>query len=190
MPDQGLPGFQMLEVKSTQRIHPPGTTTTSSSDEDDDDVDDDDDDVSPNHPPNFFYQHLYGDHTGLLRDFMFPPDHMLSDTTSVFTKDGKLHLDAYAKYMGRMSYQSDRAFNRIYFCNGISTNAKKQGHEQRSVLLVLLLLYLCSDEGVELEKTMGQSRLSLYVLLLSHMLLMENFLRSFICSCVPSKTVW
>jgi hypothetical protein len=38
---------------------------------------------------------------------MFPPDHMFSDTTSVFTKDVMLHFDLYAKYIGRMlSHQS------------------------------------------------------------------------------------
>jgi hypothetical protein len=126
--------------KSTKRKHPPGTSTFTSADEDDDEED-------PS--PDFFYQHLFADHTGILRDYMFPPDHMLSDTTSVFTKDVKLHLDLYAKYIGRMlSHQSDREFHCAYFCNGISTNTKKQGHEQLSVLL-LLLLYLCSDEGVE-----------------------------------------
>jgi hypothetical protein len=71
--------------KSTKHKHPPGTSTFSSSDEDDDEEDDEED---PS--PDFFYQHLFADHTGILRDYMFPLDHMLSDTTSVFTKDVNL----------------------------------------------------------------------------------------------------
>jgi hypothetical protein len=73
-----------------------------------------------------------------------------------------------------LAHQSDREYHCAYFPDGVSSNTKKQGHEQRNVLL-LILVYLCSDEGAELEDSTGQARLSLSVLLISHMLLLKHF---------------
>jgi hypothetical protein len=83
----------------------------------------------------------------------------LSDKQFVFTDVTKKDLDSYERYIGRMlAHQSDREYHRDYFPDGVSSNTKKQGHEQQNVLL-LILLYLCSDEGAELEDSMGQARL-------------------------------
>jgi hypothetical protein len=73
-----------------------------------------------------------------------------------------------------LAHQSDREYDHAFFTDGVSSNTKKQGHEQRYVL-VLILLFLCSDEGLSIEDSMGQARLSLYVLLISHMLLLNHF---------------
>jgi hypothetical protein len=135
---------------------------------------DEKDDQEDTNSPHYL---LFGPN-GILSDFTSPLSQKLSDKQFVFTDVTKKDLDSYAQYIGRMlAHQSNCEYHRAYFPDGVSSNTKKQGHKQCNVLL-LILLYLCSDGGAELEDPMGQARLSLYVLLISHMLLLKHFFRS------------
>jgi hypothetical protein len=50
----------------------------------------------------------------------------------IFTESVKTDFDAQAKMYGRLlAHQSNREFDRSYFPSGITTNAKKNGHEEK-----------------------------------------------------------
>jgi len=97
----------------------------------------------------------------------------------VFTEAIKAQFDALAKNYGRrLCHQSDRTFNRAFFCNGITSEAKKNGHEERCVMLLCLLIF-CSKTGAEFfDEKMDESRLSGHIHLIEMMLLLEHFMRS------------
>ena len=111
--------------------------------------------------------------------------------SGIFTDTVKSDFDACAKKYGRMlAHQSNREFDRSYFPSGITTNAKKNGHEEKCVILLCLLI-LVSKKGVDcFEKQFdgeqavipdeGEplARSQLFIELLTNLLLMENFLKS------------
>ena len=96
----------------------------------------------------------------------------------IFTAKSKSMVDRQAKRYGRMlTHQSDRSFNRSFFSNGITAEAKKNAHEERCVLLLCLVLF-CSRTGETFfDTTMDNARLSSHIILMEMLLLFENFLR-------------
>ena len=77
-----------------------------------------------------------------------------------------------------LGHQSDREFERAYFPSGIAGDAKKNGHEERCVILLFLIIFCNTHGNNVIEKAMGPNRTSLLVLVMSHLLLLEQFLRS------------
>ena len=96
----------------------------------------------------------------------------------VFSKETKALVDQLALVVGRsLAHQSSREWERAVFPHGITTDAQKNGHEERCVILILLLIF-CSARGSHFEQLMGGTRLSNFVLVESLMLLIENFQRT------------
>ena len=112
-------------------------------------------------------------------------------SNGIFTDSVKSDFDLRAKQYGRiLAHQSNREFDRSYFPSGITTNAKKNGHEEKCVILLCLLI-LVSKKGADffLEQFDGEKAVSpekgerlarsrLFIELLTNLLLMENFLKS------------
>ena len=110
-------------------------------------------------------------------------------SNGIFTDSVKCDFDARAKKYGRMlAHQSNRDFARSYFPSGITSNAKKNGHEESSVVLLCLII-LVSKKGVDffnvqfdgesdISVDVGIHRSTAYIELLTNLLLMENFLKS------------
>ena len=135
-----------------------------------------------------------------LRDKIQPPDNSLSE--NIFARDGcfaeYLAKDGYAnihrnyvfggddyKELSRQSWlygrmlqhQSDREFERSYFPSGVGTTAAVMGHEERSMLLLFLILF-CNKYGEDhVAPAMSEPRASLFILVLSHSLMLESYLR-------------
>ena len=80
-------------------------------------------------------------------------------------------------YRHMLAHQSDREYCRAFFPSGITSGAKKYGHEERCVLLLSILI-LCSSDGVFFDEKMGSSEASIYILVFSLLLLIEKFFRS------------
>ena len=96
----------------------------------------------------------------------------------VFTASVKAQFNNMSKIYGRLlCHQSDRDYERAYFSSGITSGAKKNGHEERCVLLLSLIVF-CSKAGLQFDKSMGETRLSNFILILSQLLLIENYFRS------------
>ena len=96
----------------------------------------------------------------------------------IFTETVSAQVDVWAKCFGRLlTHQSDRECDRAFFANGISSSAKKNGCEERCVLL-LTLLVMCSSEGETLDKKYSEKKISSFVFVLSQLLMLENFFRS------------
>jgi hypothetical protein len=76
---------------------------------------------------------------------------------------------------GILKHQSDSDYQYASFDGGLFPLPKKHGHEERCVILVLLLIF-CSKQGKDvLENPMGNARMSLFILVHSLMLLLEDF---------------
>jgi hypothetical protein len=113
-------------------------------------------------------------------------DYVLSQN-GVFSDKVKVVFDNYAKIYGRkLSHQSDRQFNRAYFPSGISSNAKKNGHEEQCVLLLTLIIFVSKmgstfDTAIDLlpnRKSAEQrvtQRSTAFVDMLSKTLLIHHF---------------
>ena len=119
-------------------------------------------------------------------------DHDDITKNGVFTDKVKLEFDEMAKEYGKcLRHQSDREFNRAYFPTGITTNCKKNGSEERCVLMLCLIIFL-SHKGAEFdglldgkrvkkdstEEQQGNKRSSAIIEMISQLLLMENFLKA------------
>ena len=117
------------------------------------------------------------------------PAYILSHN-GVFTDKIKAVFDDYARQYGRiLSHQSDRQFSRAYFPSGITSNAKKNGHEEQSVLLLSLLIFVSQmgdtfDRAIDLKTSKNSVRddeatlrSTAFVDMLSKTLLMHNFLK-------------
>ena len=109
----------------------------------------------------------------------------------VFTDAVKMEFDEIAKEYGKcLRHQSDREFNRAYFPTGITTNCKKNGSEERCVLMLCLIIFL-SHKGPDFdelldgktklkknEEEQGNKRSSANIEIISQLLLMEHFLKT------------
>jgi len=96
---------------------------------------------------------------------------------SVFTESEKSRINGLAMIYGRrLVHQSCRDWQYATFADGISNNSRKNGHEQRCVVLLLLLIF-CSKEGKRYEELMSPSILSNYIVVQSFLLLFEDFHR-------------
>ena len=96
----------------------------------------------------------------------------------VFTKSVQADFNTKSKAYGHMlAHQSDREYCRAFFPSGITSGAKKYGHEERCVLLLSILI-LCSSDGEFFDEKMGSSQASIYILVFSLLLLIEKFFRS------------
>lgn len=108
-------------------------------------------------------------------------------SNGVFVGDVKVEFNNLAKSYGRLlCHQSDREYDRSYFVSGLISGtkkngkvavSKKNGHEERCVLLLCHII-LCSHKGPYFDEKMGANRCGLYILVMSLLLLLENFLRS------------
>ena len=88
-------------------------------------------------------------------------------------------VDGAAKQYGQwLVHQSDREYHRAFFKDGISSTACKQGHEERMVLLLFLILFSSSMFPLFKKAFGSEERLSLYVLVLSHFIMLEDFMKS------------
>jgi hypothetical protein len=105
----------------------------------------------------------------------------------VFTEPVKTDFDRRAKLYGRqLAHQSHRVFARSYFLSGITTNAKKNGHEEKCVLLLCLLIFV-SDKGRDFDEAldgvpsaaseMQDRRSDAFIQLITNLLLIEVFLK-------------
>jgi hypothetical protein len=96
----------------------------------------------------------------------------------VFTAKMTRTVNAWAIVYGQsLKHQSDDDYKYALFNGGILSLAKKNGHEERCVVMVLLLIF-CSKQGKEvLEPLMGEERMALFILVHSFMLLLEDFYR-------------
>ena len=106
------------------------------------------------------------------------PAGLEESTNYVFSKAECSAFDRRAITYGRLlCQQSDRTWDRSYFSTGITAESSKNGHEERCVMLLILLIF-CSHDGLSrYDKRMGQERLCGYVHVLTQMLLLEHFLR-------------
>ena len=98
------------------------------------------------------------------------------------------------RYGSFLAHQSDRTFQRAYFPSGITSNCKKNGHEEKLVLLLCLII-LVSSEGPDLDLLLdgkvapatgrgnGSSnsepgkRSKQFIEVISQLLFIENFLK-------------
>jgi hypothetical protein len=112
---------------------------------------------------------------------------------SVFTNKVKQKFDNLSKMYGRLlQHQSDREFCRAYFSSGITSNCQKRGHEQRSILLLCLIIFV-SQHGQSFDSVLdgpvtksgnvagseageGGNRMSAFIELLCLLLYMDHFL--------------
>ncbi len=103
----------------------------------------------------------------------------------VFTPSVKAKIDEWALILGHsLRHQSTTDYKDAVFPSGITQNAKKNGHEERNVVLILLLIF-CSKQGEDLiERKFDKTRLSNFILVESLLLLIENFYRT---SCFPKS---
>jgi len=86
--------------------------------------------------------------------------------------------DAKAREYGQaLVHQSDREYHRAYFKDGISSVASRQGHEERMVLFLFLILFSSSMFDTYKTAFGSEERLSLYVLVLSHLIMIEDFMK-------------
>jgi outer membrane cobalamin receptor len=70
---------------------------------------------------------------------------------AVFTEAVKQEFDSLCKIYGRLlQHQSDRQYDRAYFCSGITSNAQKRGHEQTTVVLLCLIIFV-SKHGAQFD---------------------------------------
>ena len=134
----------------------------------DDDFDDDFDEMG---------ECLFGP-DGCLEDFALPPNLRQDSKHYVFSAQLKQEVDRMCQIYGRMlCHQSDREWDRAYFANGVTGDAKKNGHEERCVIMLLLIL-LCSPFGAKvIDKKMTSHRSSTFVMAFSHLLMLEEFMR-------------
>ena len=97
----------------------------------------------------------------------------------VFTPSVKAKIDDWAKILGHsLRHQSTTDYKDAVFPGGITQNAKKNGHEERNVVLILLLIF-CSKQGEDLiERKFEKTRLANFILVESLLLLIENFYRT------------
>ena len=97
---------------------------------------------------------------------------------NVFPPKLQKEVDSAAKKYGEhLVHQSDREYHRAYFKGGITSSKSIQGHEERMILLLFLILFSCSMFP-EFKKAFGsEERLSLYVLVLSHFIMIEDFMK-------------
>ena len=96
----------------------------------------------------------------------------------VFPDSEKSHFNERAKKYGKLLvHQSDRTWEHSYFSTGITSEAKMNGHEERCVMLLILLIFCSKDGGIRYDKLMGKERLGGFVHVLTQMLLLEHFLR-------------
>ena len=121
---------------------------------------------------------------GIYSEFVLPPNKSQSHKHYVFGKKTKLELNRIAGIYGRMlQHQSDREFDRSFFASGICSVDKREvtkkfGHEERCILLLYLLI-LCSPFGHnEIEPVLSEQRMSLFIVVISHCLMLEHFMRS------------
>ena len=93
----------------------------------------------------------------------------------VFTNSVQADFNSKSMAYGHMlAHQSGREYCRAFFPSGITSGAKKYGHEERCVR-VLSILILCSADGEFFDKKIGSSQASIYILVFSLLLLIENF---------------
>jgi hypothetical protein len=111
-------------------------------------------------------------------------DEILS-VNGIFTASYKEKFDSWAKIYGRLlQHQSDRTFARAYFPSGITKNSKKHGHEERLVVLLVLLIFV-SKEGKQIDEGLdgkyddieAGKRTCHIIQLMDNLLLLENWLR-------------
>jgi hypothetical protein len=110
---------------------------------------------------------------------------------SLFTSNLCDKFDSDAKAYGRiLQKQSSRYWNRSFFYQGITSNSKKVGHEERNCLMLCLLIYTssCHEFYTEIldpipskkRKTASlpdrSKRLDFLIELISETLLLENFM--------------
>ena len=120
---------------------------------------------------------LFDENGGPFAEFC-NPSAFQSSTNGVFGGKVLKEFNSLAQLYGSLlCHQSDREYDRAYFVAGISKSTKKNGHEERCVLLLCLII-LCSNDGKSFDKQMGTGRCSLYVLVITLLLLLENFFRS------------
>ena len=109
--------------------------------------------------------------------FDIPPG-LVESAIGVFSPLEQKYLNQRAiGYGSLLRHQSDRTWERSYFSTGITSDAKKNGHEERCIMLLLLLIFCSKDGGIRFDATMGKDRLGGFVHVLSQMLLLEHFLR-------------
>ena len=95
----------------------------------------------------------------------------------VFSDTVKSNFDKLAKSYGNLlRHQSDRDYARALFQEGITSDSKKYGAEERCRLMLCLLIF-CSKHGVSFDDEMTGHKSSLYVHVLTQMLLLESFMR-------------
>lgn len=96
----------------------------------------------------------------------------------VFTPTVEKEFDDIAEQYGSLlRHQSDREWERSHFTSGIVNVAQRSGHEERCVLILCHIIF-CSDRGDYFQSSIGQPRFDLYMVVLSHLLMLENFFRS------------
>jgi len=96
----------------------------------------------------------------------------------VFSPSLKRTINARAKQYGKLLvHQSDREYQRAYFKDGITAVACKQGHEERMVLVLYLIIFSGSLFTTFRDAFGSEERLSLYVLVMSHLLMIEDFMK-------------
>ena len=104
----------------------------------------------------------------------------------MFTPTVKALVDRWAAVYGRsLTHQSTDDYKHAFFASGICSHAKKHGHEERNVVLILLLIF-CSDQGPKFDKNFREERLSNYIYIMSFLLLIENFFR---CDEFPRQEI-
>ena len=113
----------------------------------------------------------------------------------VFTVKVCGEVDAHAKLYGRfLAHQSNREFARSFFPSGITTNAKKNGHEEKLVVLLMLIIFTSitgpnydvlfdGPRPAAVDANVGEEDQVLpavsigYIELLTNLLLVEYFLK-------------
>ena len=114
--------------------------------------------------------------------YQFLPDKGYANTHKNFvfgsSDDSKKKLIRHSRLYGSMLvHQSDREFHHAYFSSGIATDASVNGHEERCILLLFLIIF-CSKWSIDYINTaMSEARVSLFNLVLSHSLMIESYLR-------------
>ena len=145
---------------------------------DDDEEDDDDDDLSePGDEDKESDEELDNDHQYTSRLFNDDTGGDSVCRVGLFTKKACAQVDILAKFYGRrLSHQSDRSFDRAFFANGITSEAKKFAQRENCVLLLLLII-LTGYQGAEFfDKHLPSECVERLVEVIESLLLFEHFL--------------
>ena len=93
----------------------------------------------------------------------------------LFSESYAKRFDSLSKQYGKLlSWQSDRDLPRTYFNSNYTLITRKNANEMVGLLIVYLIMF-ASEEGLNIDKELGEKTTAEYIHLIELMLMMDNF---------------